>query len=234
MVNKDNRYTEMQLNLYNNLAVNWREDDTEWVVGPFEEHNAWPDYEILFERFKDQSQKVGLDFGCGPGRNLVKYKKRFKRLDGVDISPINIEKAKQYVENHGVESNLYVCNGINLDVIESETYDFVMSTICLQHICVYDIRYSIFKDIYRILKKGGIFTTQMGYGPETPEKKSVGYFTNFYDAQGTNGMCDVRVDDYNFLRMDLEKIGFKDFSYKIRPTGPADRHLNWIFFSAVK
>lgn len=27
-----------------------------------------------------------LDFGCGPGRNIVKYNKRFNRIDGVDIA----------------------------------------------------------------------------------------------------------------------------------------------------
>ena len=234
MVTKDNKYTKMQLHLYDEWASLWSEEDRDWVVGSFDNHNNWKDYDLLFERIRNKKEKVGLDFGCGPGRNLVKYKNVFKRIDGIDISPTNIQKAKEYTNNQGVESKLYVTNGVDLDVIDSDVYDFVMSTICLQHICVHSIRMSIMKDIFRVLKKGGIFTAQMGYGPETPMKKSVGYFANFYDAEDTNGACDTRVDDYNFLKMDLEKIGFKDFTYKITQTGPGDRHLNWIFFSVIK
>jgi SAM-dependent methyltransferase len=234
MVRKDNKYTQMRLNLYNGWANLWSEDDRDWVVGNFDDHNNWKTYDLLFERIANKKDKVGLDFGCGPGRNIVKYRNEFKRMDGVDISPINIQKAEGYVRNHGLDSKLYVNNGVDLEGIDSNMYDFVMSTICLQHICVYNIRYSIFKDIYRVLKKGGIFTAQMGYGPETPMKTSVGYYRNYYEADNTNGKCDTRVEDYNFLRMDLEKIGFSDFQYKITETGPADHHLNWIFFSAIK
>ena len=46
------------------------------------------------------------------------------------------------------------------DELNTNEYDFVMSTIALQHICVYDIRYSIMKDIHRVLKDGGVFTAQ--------------------------------------------------------------------------
>jgi hypothetical protein len=45
---------------------------------------------------------------------------------------------------------------------------------------------------------------------------------------------DTRVEDQNFLKEDLEKIGFKDFNFYLRPTGPGDLHQNWIFFNAKK
>jgi ubiquinone/menaquinone biosynthesis C-methylase UbiE len=234
MINSENKYTQMQLNQYNGLASLWSEYDREPVVGSFDAHNNWSDYEILFERIENQNEKIGLDFACGPGRNSVRYKNRFKRLDGIDISSVNIQNAIMYNKNNGVDSNFYVSNGINLDVIESDTYDFVMSTIALQHICVYDIRYNIFSDIFRILKPNGIFTAQMGFGPHTPAKNSVGYYDNFYDANESNGSCDTRVEDPNQLKDDLEKIGFSEFNFQITTTGPGDRHPNWIFFSAVR
>ena len=232
MLNKENKYTQMQLNEYNNMAKLWSEQNREPVVGSFDMHNDWPDYEFLFERINNQSHQIGLDFACGPGRNLVKYSRRFKRLDGVDISPINIEKARNYTTNYGVTPNLYTSNGIDIDVIPTDEYDFVMSTIALQHICVYDIRYSIIKDIHRVLKDGGIFTAQMGFG--SPSPMTVGYYENYYDAEGTNRKCDVCIENIEQLTNDLFKIGFRDFEYKISKVGPGDCHPNWIYFSSIK
>jgi ubiquinone/menaquinone biosynthesis C-methylase UbiE len=222
----------MQLNLYNGLASQWSEENREPVVGSFDRHNDWNDYENLFIRLKNQSELIGLDFACGPGRNIVKYNGRFKRLDGVDISPVNIEKAQSYTSNRGIETVLYNSSGTDINVVPSNEYDFVMSTIALQHICVYDIRYSIMKDIHRVLKEGGVFTAQMGFGSPSPQ--TVGYYENYYDAESSNRACDVCIETPEQLAEDLFKIGFKDFEYVIGPVGPGDIHPNWIYFNCTK
>ena len=129
MVQKENKYTQMQLNTYNDLASGWSESNRDPVVGSFDGHNGWDDYENLFTRLENQSELIGLDFACGPGRNIVKYDGRFKRLDGVDISPINIEKAKSYTSNRNIETVLYTSSGVDIDVVPSDEYDFVMRTI---------------------------------------------------------------------------------------------------------
>ena len=36
------------------------------------------------------------------------------------------------------------------------------------------------------------------------------------------------------LEEDLSAVGFGNFQYKIRPSGPGDSHPNWIFFRARK
>jgi SAM-dependent methyltransferase len=231
-MNSDNKYTQMQLDVYNRLASVWSLENRDPVVGSFDAHNSWTDYEFLFKDFVNQKELIGLDFACGPGRNIVRYKDRFKRLDGVDISPINIENAKKYTSNNGIECDLYVNDGVDLSVINSDKYDFVMSTIALQHICVYDIRYSIFKDIFKVLKPNGIFTAQMGYGSPSPQ--TVGYYENYYDADGTNRTCDVCIESPEQLKKDLLEIGFTDFNYVIGPTGPGDFHPHWIYFNAKK
>lgn len=232
MVQKENKYTQMQLSVYNKDASSWSEQNRDPVVGSLDRHNNWNDYEHLFKRLNNQSELIGLDFACGPGRNIVKYNSRFKRLDGVDISPVNIEKAKNYTSSKGIKSNLYASSGVDIDVVPPNEYDFVMSTIALQHICVYDIRYSIMKDIHRVLKDGGVFTAQMGFG--SPSPKTVGYYENFYDAKGTNRACDVCIETPDQLEKDLLEIGYKDFQYIIGPVGPGDVHPNWIYFSALK
>lgn len=222
----------MQLDTYNSIASEWSLENRDPVVGSFDAHNSWADYELLFRNLNNQSQLVGLDFACGPGRNLVRYKDRFKRLDGVDISPVNIDKAKEYTELNHISPNLYVSDGVSIDCIQNDTYDFVMSTIALQHICVYDIRYSIMKDIYRVLKEGGIFTAQMGFG--SPSSNTVGYYDNFYEATATNRGCDVCIETPQQLEKDLIEIGFTDFQFTIGEVGPGDYHPNWIYFNAKK
>lgn len=232
MINKDNKYTQLQLNQYNNEASQWSLNNPDPVVGSYHAHNDWPEYENLFTRLTNEKELVGLDFACGPGRNIVRYNGRFNRLDGVDISPVNIEKAKEQVSLNNIESNLYVSSGVDIDCVPSDTYDFVMSTIAMQHICVYDIRYNIFKDIYRVLKDDGIITFQMGFGKV--HKRCVNYYDNYYDANGTNGQCDVMVESPDQLEKDLIEIGFKNFEYTIGKVGPGDLHSNWIYFSAKK
>ena len=230
-----NKYTEMQRNAYNLDASKWgmSDDAIDHVVGSFNAHNAFIDYDKLFSNQSKLNEKICLDFGCGPGRNLVKYKDTFKRIDGVDISEVNINNAKLYTSSNGItECNLYINNGINIDVIKSNTYDIVMSTITLQHICVYNIRKSIITDIFRVLKSGGCFTAQMGFG--YPSVMTVGYYENFYDATTTNRGCDVCIENADQLKDDLYNMGFVDFNYEVTNVGPGDAHPNWIFFNVKK
>jgi SAM-dependent methyltransferase len=233
MIDGNNKYTQMQLNQYNELASQWSEENRDPVVGTFDLHNEWKDYENLFNFIPNTKDKIALDFGCGPGRNSVRYKDTFKRIDGVDISPINIEKARIYSFRNLIFANkFYVCNGIDLDGIQSDTYDVVFSTIALQHICVYDIRKSYFKEFHRVLKEGGTFTAQMGFG--SPSPMTVGYYENYYDAPISNRGCDVCIERPEQLEADLLEIGFKNFQYKICEVGPGDCHPNWIFFNVTK
>lgn len=233
-----NKYSEMQKNQYESDASQWSVESRDPVVGGFDLHNNWEDYDnYLFKDINSLSTKVCLDFGCGPGRNLVKYRDTFKEIHGVDIAQKNIDNAELWIIHNGYsmeKHKLYVCSGVNLTEIPSKTYDVVMSTICFQHICVWEIRYNLLKEIYRVLKPNGYVSIQMGFGPQVSTKTSVNYKDNYYDANGTNGQIDTRVENPDELETDLKEIGFKDFKYYITTTGPGDGHLNWIFFNAKK
>jgi len=88
---------------YKNRAENSTFDsqnNIDWVVGHYEKHNQWKDYEEYLMKYVDESfkNKISLDFGCGPGRNIVKYNQLFKKIDGCDIAPENIENCKKKSE----------------------------------------------------------------------------------------------------------------------------------------
>jgi len=234
---KENPYTNMQKNQYDSTAEGWSTENRDPVVGSFDQHNAWTDYEYLFHDIPREawSGMDVLDFATGPGRNLVRYQDRFQSIDGVDISDINLRNAKKWIAHNGLNVDrfrLYSCNGVDLSNILSTSYDLVMSTIAMQHICVYDIRYQYFKEFYRVLRPGGWISLQMGFGSPSPQ--TVPYHANHYQAPGTNRVCDVEVSDPVQLENDLLSIGFVDFHFHLRPVGPRDCHPQWIFFSARK
>jgi SAM-dependent methyltransferase len=230
-----NDYLNMQNTYYDQEASKWSLENRDPVVGSYDDHNAWADYDEFLFKDIDTTGKIALDYGCGPGRGIVRFKDRFKRIDGVDISKENLKKAKENARANGIKSLplLLKTNGDSIPKVGNDAYDIVFSTICLQHICCHAVRFSFMKDIYRVLKKGGHFCFQMGFGGRGGGGDA-SYFENKMDATETNGGCDVVIGDPNDIKTDLENIGFVDFSYDIRPAGPGDTHVQWIFVRATK
>lgn len=232
-VNPKNSYSAMQKAFYVAEASKWSPENRDPVVGSFDKHNAWADYDLLFDGL-DTEGKRALDFGCGPGRMMVRYGSRFASIVGVDIALGNLLHAEDWVRRHGFpRPDLYLTNGVDLSGLLTNRYDVVYSTICLQHIPVYDIRINLFREFFRVLKPGGWFTAQTGYG-DTGLDSDAGYYENRYQADSTNGGCDVKVTHWHQVMGDCDKCGFLNFSSKIRPVGPGDRHPNWLFFRAQK
>ena len=87
--------------------------------------------------------------------------------------------------------------------------------------------------MYRCLKPEGEISIQMGYGDVSKTGLS-DYYTNWTDAFGTNGQCDVEVSDEYQVIKDLTEIGFIDIDTVIRPSWSDEAHKQWIFFKATK
>lgn len=227
MVNSDNKYTHMQKNAYRSGTSN------------HPEHNDNPNYwDILLSDLKDRGSwvnKVALDFACGKGRNVTNMLSLsdWKRVDGIDISDGNILYCKENYKEQN--SNWYVNNGVDVCQLNDNEYDFIMSTIALQHIPVYDIRKSLITDLLRTLKPGGLFSFQMGYGEEISKGENrYGYYENFYSAGGTNSQHDVRVQSEMEIINDLSDIGFVNIETFVRDTFSDKGHPQWIYVKAYK
>jgi len=228
MVSNDNKYTNMQKNAYSHGTSN------------HDEHNTNPNYwEILLGDLQNGEKwkgKIALDFACGRGRNVTNMLNLcdWERVDGIDISESNITQNKNDYQNQN--SDWYCNNGVDVSDLKDNEYDFIMSTIALQHIPVYDIRKSLITDLLRTLKSGGVFSFQMGFGEglESELGPRVSYFENHYDAPGTNSVCDVRVQNVEDIIKDLKEIGFTNITTEVRESYSDSGHPQWIYVKAYK
>lgn len=239
MINKDNKYTQMQQSLYDHLAVL---DAGRNVNGNplqiYDEYYA----QRLWGNIPNLEDKKVLDFGCGPGRNLIYYTGKVKSIDGVDIAERNLVTAREWIENNNFDPNnyrLYKNDGVSLKGIPDDEYDVVMSTICLQHISVYSIRRNLLSEFRRVLKTGGYITLQFLYSTE--KANTVDYFADFWDAGGSNGANDCVVGDAQHVVKDLKELGFSNIEYFIDqaftsnglpPTSVDDKE--WLFVTGQK
>jgi SAM-dependent methyltransferase len=204
----------------------------EHVVGSYVEHERY-DYERwLFGGVAIPTGAVALEYGCGPGRMLLRLAPRFARVDGVDISPEVLDIARRRCETLATPPQLFITDGAGPPAGIHDAYDLAYSVICLQHICVHSIRYRILEGLYRALKPGGLLTFQMGFGPG--HANMADYELDFVQATGTNGLVDVGVLHPAELAADLERIGFQGLAYALTLTGPGDQHGAWIFVRAIK
>ena len=233
-------YVRMQKQTFNLFAsadqVTSGDIGGDFVAGSWREHDAWADYETYLMKYVPREPVwVALEYGCGPGRNLRRWSTRFARIDGVDIAAKNLENARAFLQGQidpAKMPNLYLTEGMNCGDAPQAAYDFAFSTICLQHICVHEVRLAILRSLFECLKPGGRLSAQMGFG--SPSPATVPYHENHYAATSTNRDCDTEVADAGQISADLAGIGYVEFEHWIRPPGPGDCHPNWIFFTATK
>ncbi len=234
-MNEDNQYTRMQKRGY---KVGVYQDSIDKTMqgqltrgDHFRPLNEMEDmHTYLFKGVPERGR--ALDFGCGPGRAIVKYRDRFDSIDGVDISDQNIDKAIEYLDWAGIQiPSLYVNNGVDLRAINDNTYDCVFSIQVMVHIGVYDIRRNLLEEMYRVLKPGGWVCIQMGYGAPN-HRKMARYYENKWDAPETNGRYGTNITNPNQPQKDLEDIGFTEFSYDLRDM--TWHHPQWIYFRGKK
>ena len=154
-------------------------EDPLWAVltSRGKRHNRW-DPEEFFERGRKEIDDTldylhglgirygrgeALDFGCAVGRLTQALARHFARVVGVDISQEMLERAREY-DAHP-DSVRYLHNTRpDLALLADDSFDFVYSSITLQHIPPrFGVRY--IADFFRVLRPGGVAVFQMRSGP---------------------------------------------------------------------
>ena len=141
-----------------------------------------------------------LDYGCGVGSSLEKVIKfKPKKIIGIDISEVSIEKAKT---NCGLKSNieLYVDN-CEKTKFENNSFDIVYGTGILHHLNI-DICVS---EILRILKPGGklLFIEPLGTNP------LINIYRNFTPKSRSKDEHPLIKKDLDYIKKRFSKTNLK-------------------------
>lgn len=231
------RFNAMQKREYRRYTANL-EDAKNLCVGMFAAHENYPYEQYLLQGYEGPRIQA-LDFGCGIGRMMNRMLKHFEFVDGIDLMQENLNFASQYLsQENGIRENryrLYKSDGMGCK-IEDRKYDFIYSTICLQHIPVYEIRRRIFEDFFSLLNPTGACCLQVGFGWSS----GVTWFENYYAAKGTNAQCDASIPDESFLpaiQEDFESMGFRNIRFQKGPSPHpevTDYHKEWLFIHMTR
>ncbi|HZX61805.1 MAG TPA: class I SAM-dependent methyltransferase [Bacteroidales bacterium] len=133
---------------YNAIADNYNEFEqnaiTLWHLG----------YPVVTDLLGNINGKSVLDYGCGTGTFSRFLQSKKASVTGVDVSENMIEVAKS---NSSDKIAYYPISSGGLDFIPDNMFDFVVSNFVL---CTVPSRREIsmiLDQIYRVLKKGGLF-----------------------------------------------------------------------------
>ncbi|MFT5055323.1 MAG: ubiquinone/menaquinone biosynthesis C-methylase UbiE [Pseudoalteromonas distincta] len=109
----------------------------------------------MFNENTDQplDQSSVLDVGCGIGRVLKPFSKRFNSCMGIDINSQILVTAKDYIKSENVE--LLENDGHSIP-FEENRFHFVYSGGVLQHIPEINVIMNYFNEGLRVLKEGGL------------------------------------------------------------------------------
>ena len=124
-------------------------------------------------------QKV-LDLGCGTGALTIKAAQKAAKVKGIDINPEMLEIAQKRAAEANLAKNMELCEmGVaELGGEESESYDVVMSGLCLSELGEDELRYTL-REAKRILKPGGILLIADEVRPKSISKMILNWLIRF-------------------------------------------------------
>ena len=95
-----------------------------------------------------------LELGCGGGQCSIAFAKQGAKVTGLDLSKEQLKFAKVLAKKEKVNVDFINGSFINLKRIKTNSKDIVFSAFAFQY--APDLK-KIFKQVYRILKKNGLF-----------------------------------------------------------------------------
>lgn len=172
-------------------------------------HNITEDFFAFLEHNAKESQI--LDYGCGVGsftEKVIKFKP--KKITGIDISEVSIDKAKKKANELKIDSN-YMVDNCEKTKFDDKSFNIVYGTGILHHLEIN----KCLDEIHRILKSDGslVFVEPLGTNP----------IINLYRKLTPNSRSK---DEHPLMNKDLKYINSKFVDTKIKYYG----FLTLIFF----
>jgi ubiquinone/menaquinone biosynthesis C-methylase UbiE len=112
---------------------------------------------LVFKSLKPQKEEMILDLGSGDGVWYNELRKRGLNVVGIDVSEVDLRKAKKRAENMNLTHNFILSSGQFMPFKEN-TFDKIFSISTFEHISN-DI--DVFKECHRILKSNGIIVVSV-------------------------------------------------------------------------
>jgi ubiquinone/menaquinone biosynthesis C-methylase UbiE len=106
----------------------------------------------LLKALKGKHYGTMLDIGIANGRQAEVYHSFIDSLVGIDISPKQLDYAKERTEKLGLKAEFKICGDASRLDFPDQSFDAIICTRVLQHL--YDWKAAI-KDFNRVLKPGG-------------------------------------------------------------------------------
>jgi SAM-dependent methyltransferase len=107
---------------------------------------------LKIQEFSNRA-KLGLDVGCSTGE----IASNIKKITGVEFCGIEPFLSEKVIIKNGIEIRKAWAHGIPFD---NDTFDVVVMTSVYEHIQPHE-RFLSIQEIYRVLKPGGIFISQI-------------------------------------------------------------------------
>ena len=137
----------------------WDEDYRDIPFEKLDWETNNPDKEAvrLVKEKKIKGRKI-LDIGCGSGTQAIFFAKNGFDVTGIDIAPSAIKIAKERAEKENVKIKFQT--GVSFDLhLKDNDFDFVWDRGCFHH-CPPEMIEKFVKEVYRVLKKNGIYYQQ--------------------------------------------------------------------------
>ncbi|MCX9073275.1 MAG: class I SAM-dependent methyltransferase [Candidatus Methanoperedens sp.] len=109
------------------------------------------DYLPILVDFSKYNKKQILEIGCGVGIDLIRFARNGAKVTGVDLAEKSIDLAKKNFAFNGVEGDLRVMNGEQLE-FDDNSFDVVYAHGVIQYTACDE---KMIDEIFRVLKPGG-------------------------------------------------------------------------------
>lgn len=119
---------------------------------------------ILKQFLNDKPCEYAAELACGRGDLGINLLKAgiVKRLDGFDVSPVALEKAKEKMKTEGVANANFFVADVNEIRLRENTYDLIYFSQALHHI---ERLEHVYEEVNNALVKEGIFFVSDYVGP---------------------------------------------------------------------